>query len=509
MAQTDFQVVRIEDLLARILLEEDEFGGIVTSVVKGVDDSGVVFNRMYHRGRAPGDLTSTLGFLELRGGDEDAQREEITAKLVEGNAPVCYTVLAVLDDAEKTVDLDILIFRPDGGAWVSALIPVPHGLGHVGRSIPWSSGKRSRLSFKGLVMGTLASFANPTGGPDVVAAVTDADIDTDGPGGSQATDPFWSPNTSLRYPSGASCDSREFRGVVTPPALRQKFGIAIGDLAWVSLGDREFGAQVYDSGPEDKIGEISFRLAVDLGIYPNDSKEVERSAARNGNDVKNLVTVFFPGSGNGKAMAAEAIEAAAQACVRQWLGTMLTEEEVLFTDRAGSWAEFFASLNLSAFFSVDDPLVKTNLSPNTPPPQKLWQNIAPTLAVLAEIQSHFGKKVHFHSTYRSPSYNAGVGGAQRSQHLAFRAADFHVEDVSPVNVAEFARSLRGKPFTVGLPGLTLSNEIAGASPPPALNLTKLNFRPSAAGGTEFTFHGGVRSYPTFVHVDCRGEDAEW
>ena len=41
------------------------------------------------------------------------------------------------------------------------------------------------------------------------------------------------------------------------------------------------------------------------------------------------------------------------------------------------------------------------------------------------------------SGYRSPEYNAKVGGAKRSQHVLGKAIDVIVKDVSPIKVAAF------------------------------------------------------------------------
>ena len=182
----------------------------------------------------------------------------------------------------------------------------------------------------------------------------------------------------------------------------------------------------------------------------------------------------------------------------------------LFTEAAKTWETFFDSLKLPKEFTAEEALVKTGTAPNSPPPRHLWPNIAPTLAVLVKIRERFQKPLIFHSTYRNRAYNATRdGAAPRSQHLAFRAVDFDVEDVSPEEVAQYARSLRGMTFEVAVPNLQMSNDVPGMSNPPNLVLSGLALRPGPAGGTAFTFHGGIAEYTTFVHVDCRGEDTNW
>jgi hypothetical protein len=143
-----------------------------------------------------------------------------------------------------------------------------------------------------------------TGGP--VLFVSDADIDFDGPSPTatsrelKASDPYWLKNTSLRWAvrwlsaDGVSvndCDSRTFMGFVLPPSF-SALGCRIGDYGLVGCGDMVIPAQFYDQGPRGKIGEISYGLAAALDI-PNHP--------RRGNDVQDLVTLVFPGSGDGRA----------------------------------------------------------------------------------------------------------------------------------------------------------------------------------------------------------------
>lgn len=68
--------------------------------------------------------------------------------------------------------------------------------------------------------------------------------------------------------------------------------------------------------------------------------------------------------------------------------------------------------------------------------------VAPRLVmVLQSIRSHFGAPVVIHSAYRTPQYNAEVGGAAHSQHCYGTAADIVVRGKTPAAVAAYARQL--------------------------------------------------------------------
>ena len=68
--------------------------------------------------------------------------------------------------------------------------------------------------------------------------------------------------------------------------------------------------------------------------------------------------------------------------------------------------------------------------------------VAPRLVmVLQSIRSHFGKAVNIHSGYRTPPYNAKVGGVEDSQHTYGTAADISIKGVSVADVASYARSI--------------------------------------------------------------------
>lgn len=68
--------------------------------------------------------------------------------------------------------------------------------------------------------------------------------------------------------------------------------------------------------------------------------------------------------------------------------------------------------------------------------------VAPRLVmVLQTIRDHFGTAVTINSGYRTPQYNAKVGGVAHSQHCYGMAADISVKDQTPAAVAAYARQL--------------------------------------------------------------------
>ena len=93
--------------------------------------------------------------------------------------------------------------------------------------------------------------------------------------------------------------------------------------------------------------------------------------------------------------------------------------------------------------------------------------LAPRLVMVLEpIRANFGAPVTINSAYRTPEYNAKVGGAAHSQHCYGTAADIVVKGQTPAAVAAFARAL--------MPDW-----------------------------------GGVGVYKSFTHIDVREAKADW
>ncbi|MEL6450405.1 MAG: D-Ala-D-Ala carboxypeptidase family metallohydrolase [Pseudomonadota bacterium] len=144
-----------------------------------------------------------------------------------------------------------------------------------------------------------------------------------------------------------------------------------------------------------------------------------------------------------------------------------------------SFEEFIGSLNLK-FFKPYEFLVKGNAhgnpdSPafglNTDPPKSLWPNIVSTARAIDEFRGRIKLPVVLTSVYRSPAYNAAIGGATASRHMEFDAIDFVVKGstVGPVEWAQILKDMRSDGF----------------------------------------FSGGIGVYSSFVHVDTRGTNVNF
>ena len=79
--------------------------------------------------------------------------------------------------------------------------------------------------------------------------------------------------------------------------------------------------------------------------------------------------------------------------------------------------------------------------------------VAPRLVMVLEtIRTHFGTAVKINSGYRTPQYNAKVGGVAHSQHCYGTAADITVRGQAPATVAAFARQIMPDWGGVGIYG---------------------------------------------------------
>jgi len=103
-------------------------------------------------------------------------------------------------------------------------------------------------------------------------------------------------------------------------------------------------------------------------------------------------------------------------------------------------------------------------------PYEVKQNLQVLAEQLEVLREHFQKPITINSGYRSPKWNAKVGGAEKSQHLLGKAADIVIEGVSPDEVADAIDFL-------------IENKMMK--------------------------QGGLGRYVDFTHYDIRGKKSRW
>jgi hypothetical protein len=122
-------------------------------------------------------------------------------------------------------------------------------------------------------------------------------------------------------------------------------------------------------------------------------------------------------------------------------------------------------------FTADEVFYKgasdKKLGLNTEPPESLWDNIWKTIEMADKARAQHGKPIRIASAYRSPKYNKAVGGASKSQHVQFNALDLRT--TAPKQLHKILTEMRNKGM----------------------------------------FKGGLGLYKTFVHIDTRGNNADW
>jgi hypothetical protein len=187
--------------------------------------------------------------------------------------------------------------------------------------VPWSKCEvlQGMDAYTGITPGRSRLFRNlkgPGGAPmDVVYYECKFDVDNDGSGGNSGNDPFHLTDTSLHDMQGIALDANQVPFAVLPldrsqssvkrPGLTdfgKGLGLGVGDVGiafWraKSSGPVQSCCFIYgDTGPSNKLGEGSVRLASALGINPDpvsggiDSRTIQRLG-------KGIVHVAFPGSG--------------------------------------------------------------------------------------------------------------------------------------------------------------------------------------------------------------------
>jgi uncharacterized protein YcbK (DUF882 family) len=118
------------------------------------------------------------------------------------------------------------------------------------------------------------------------------------------------------------------------------------------------------------------------------------------------------------------------------------------------------NFNLEEFNCKDGSLM-----PNT-----VMINIIKLAKNLQVLRDYLGASITVNSGYRSPKYNAKIGGVKNSQHLLGNASDLMVKGFTPKQVAEAIEKL--------------------------IKEGKMQ-------------EGGIGVYPTFTHYDIRGTKARW
>lgn len=138
---------------------------------------------------------------------------------------------------------------------------------------------------------------------------SDLDLDTDGKKESGIVyEPTHQSQTSIDS-SGSTVSSNSTPYFVLPGGFFGQFGIKLGDVAAVLFQDKIEYAVLADTGPRTKIGEGSIALHRSLGFERIRSNGHIIDVGIDGG----VVTLVFPGSGNGKPQTPDAIRSIGKA----------------------------------------------------------------------------------------------------------------------------------------------------------------------------------------------------
>ncbi|MEL6235726.1 MAG: D-Ala-D-Ala carboxypeptidase family metallohydrolase [Pseudomonadota bacterium] len=129
----------------------------------------------------------------------------------------------------------------------------------------------------------------------------------------------------------------------------------------------------------------------------------------------------------------------------------------------------FTARDIAVLGAGSTSLYRTTYGMNDHPPLEAWERILPTLRVLEAFLARCACEIEVISSYRNERYNTALGSATRSQHLRFTAIDFIASTGTPEDWRGILIALRN----------------------------------------EGLFRGGIGVYPSFVHVDTRGTNADW
>lgn len=173
------------------------------------------------------------------------------------------------------------------------------------------------------------------------------------------------------------------------------------------------------------------------------------------------------------------------------------------------FAQFIASLGLK-HFNYKELLVGRYRPLNTPPPEKLWHNIAPTIAVLDVLRDEFGASIKLISAYRSEDYNDPVksGNAGRkpgSTHQAFSALDFQVTGVKPDTVKAKLRAWECSKWFFSPIYFNRVTETLSTGKKITMGVLPQQIKAGVIAGCFFQYRGYVKAYGVkFTHFDTRG-----
>lgn len=103
-------------------------------------------------------------------------------------------------------------------------------------------------------------------------------------------------------------------------------------------------------------------------------------------------------------------------------------------------------------------------------PNSVMINIIQLAKNLQVLRDYLNTSITVNSGYRSPKYNARIGGVKNSQHVLGKAGDLNAKGFTPRQVADAIEKL--------------------------IKEGKMQ-------------QGGIGVYPTFTHYDIRGTKARW
>ena len=115
-------------------------------------------------------------------------------------------------------------------------------------------------------------------------------------------------------------------------------------------------------------------------------------------------------------------------------------------------------------------LAEFNCKDGSAMPNSVMINIIQLAKNLQVLRDYLNTSITVNSGYRSPKYNARIGGVKNSQHVLGKAGDLNAKGFTPRQVADAIEKL--------------------------IKEGKMQ-------------QGGIGVYPTFTHYDIRGTKARW